>query len=73
MKFKLIINRSMLKTCFDHAFTYTFCYALTRNNNGGVATQNDVEPRPNQTKSWRNNGGVATQYDAEPIKRYHQD
>jgi len=48
-------------------------YASNTRNNGGVSTQNDVEPRPNQMKGWRNNGGVATQYDAEPIKRYHSD
>jgi len=27
------------------------CHALNKRNNGGVATQNDVEPRPNQMKN----------------------
>jgi len=68
MKYKLIINRNMFYTYFDHAFTYTFCYALTRNNNGGVARQNDVEPRPNRAKNRKNNGVVARQYDV-PLDR----
>jgi len=73
MKHKLSMTRSVFWACSGRTFTHSSCHAWNRRNNGGVSTQNDVEPRPNQMKSWRNNGGVATQYDAELFKRYHSD
>jgi len=73
MTHKPFMTRGMFQTCSHITCAHTSSKIPNKRSNGGVATQNDVEPRPNQMKSWRKNGGVAKQYDAEPIKRYHSD